>query len=112
MKALAFGAHLDEFRVRIQKINKELEELGKSESIPELINSTNILRTNEFLTKSDSKKSELLKTYAEYLDQLENLLSAMFEIQTELKDIIKIQSSLIPGTKKNLSKTKKRSRKK
>ncbi len=89
---------------KIQQIHVDLNQLGDPVSeIPELISSANLLRANEYLSKANEKKTELLTIYAQYSTTLEKLLSSVFDIQNDLKDILKHQSSMI-------SKTKKRSR--
>ena len=91
-------------RKKIQQIQVDLNQLGDPVSeIPELISSANLLRANEYLSKANEKKTELLTIYAQYSTALEKLLSSVFDIQNDLKDILKHQSSMI-------SKTKKRSR--
>jgi hypothetical protein len=76
-----------------------------------MINSTNLLRSNQFLLKHDEKKNNLLSVYAQYSNSMELLLSSVFEIQLQLKDILKEQSLMIsPKTKK--TKTKKTKTKK
>ena len=74
---------------------------------PELVTSTNWLRVNDFLMKSDHKKTDLISVYSKYSKSMEALLSSVFEIQNELKDILKKQSSLIPSPSKTKTKTKK-----
>ena len=69
--------------------------LPRTIEIPELIESTNLLRLNEHLKKTNDKKSELIEAYTQYTNQLENLLSSVFEIQNELKDLLKDQTELI-----------------
>ena len=103
------GELIFDLRKKIQEIQSELTILGDPEpEIPELITSTNLLRANEYLSKANQKKTELLSVYAQYSEALENLLSSVFEIQNELKDILKDQSSLISSqTKKQTKKTTK-----
>ena len=85
------------------QIESELNEfIDLPVQIPELVTSTNLLRLNDFLMKSDHKKTDLISVYSKYS---EALLSSVFEIQNELKDILKKQSSLIPSSSK--TKTKK-----
>ncbi len=93
-----------DLRKKIQQIQVDLNQLGDPISeIPELISSANLLRANEYLSKANEKKTELLTIYAQYSTALEKLLSSVFDIQNDLKDILKHKSSMI-------SKTKKRSR--
>ena len=93
---------------QIDQIESELNEfVDLPASLPELITSANLLRLNEFLMKSDNKKTDLISAYSKYSKSMEILLSSVFEIQNELKDILKKQSSLIPSSSKTKTKTKK-----
>ncbi len=87
-----------------------MKQLGEPVSeIPELISSANLIRSNEYLSKANEKKTELLSVYAQYSAALEKLLTTVFDIQNDLKEILKHQSSMISQTKKR-SKTKTKSR--
>jgi hypothetical protein len=79
-----------------------------------LIKSTNLLRSNDHLIEVNQKKSELTSAYQQYSKELENMLAAVFDIQKDLKEILKTQTSLISEQKppKKISKTKKKSTKK
>jgi hypothetical protein len=102
---------ISDLRKKIQQIQSDLDQLGTPVSeIPELITSANLLRSNEYLSKVNEKKTELLSAYATYSESLEELLSSVFDIQNDLKEILKKQSSLIPSRTKNKSKTKTKSR--
>jgi len=107
------GDLIYDLRKKIQNIQADLEQLGKPVSeIPELITSANLLRSNEYLSKVNEKKTDLLSVYAQYSTTLEKLLSTVFDIQNDLKEILKDQSSMISSrTKKPKSKTKSKTRK-
>ena len=47
--------------------------------MPELINATNILRTNEYLTHVNEKKTQIVSSYEEYVKELEAFLSSVLE---------------------------------
>ena len=101
---------ISNLREKIQQIQDDLNQLGDPVSeIPELISSANLLRANEYLSKANEKKTELLTVYEQYSVTLENLLSSVFDIQNDLKDILKHQSSMLSKTKKR-SKSKNKSR--
>jgi len=109
------GGIIYELGKQIQKITSELKNLDHSSSdIPELIKSANLLRSNEYLVEVNLKKSELISTYKNYSKELEQMLVTVFDIQQDLKEILKIQTSLISKQKKSKkgSKTKKKSSKK
>ncbi len=111
MTNIGAGEVVYELQKRIQRIRNELDELGLPSEIPELITSANLLRSNEYLSKSNEKKTELLEAYDQYSRALEELLSSVLEIQHDLKEILKEQSSMIadarPGKTRARSKTRK-----
>lgn len=115
MTAVGAGDIIYDLRKQIQKITADLKELeNSSENIPELIKSTNLLRSNDHLQEINHKKSELTSAYQQYSKELENMLATVFDIQKDLKEILKTQTSLISEQKspKKFLKTKKKSIKK
>jgi hypothetical protein len=103
------GEIIYDLRKKIQEIQVELEQLGNpTKNIPEMIESANLLRSNEYLSKSNEKKTELIDTYDQYSKALEELLSTVFEIQHDLKEILKEQSTLILNSSKKQIKSKKK----
>jgi len=74
--------------------------------IPEMIDSANLLRSNEYLLKLNKKKTDLLDVYAQYSKALEELLSTVFDIQKDLKEILKEQSALISNSPRKPLKSK------
>ncbi len=110
MTKFGAGEIIYELRTKIQQIQSELNQLDESVSdIPELITSANLLRSNEYLSKTNEKKTELLSAYEQYSVTLEKFLSTVFDIQNDLKEIIKQQSFMISRAKKR-SKIKTKSR--
>ena len=102
------GEIIYDLRKTIQRIKVELDQLGNpSPGIPELIDSANLLRLNEHLSKVNDKKTEILSAYEQYAVILEELLETVFDIQNELKDILKEQSSMIISQSKKPRQTKK-----
>ena len=106
MENIGAGEAVYELRKRIQQIQHELDEMGTLSEIPELITLANLLRSNEHLSKLDEKKTELLDAYAKYSGALEDLLSFVFEIQRDLKEIVKEQSAMIAKKRPKKTKTK------
>ena len=101
------GKIIYDLRKKIQEIKYDLNQLDDYPSeIPELITSANLLRSNEFLSKINEKKTELVSVYEEYSEALEAILSSVFEIQKDLKEILKTQSSMIATQEKKSSKSK------
>ena len=96
LKKMGTGEITYDLRKKIQQIQSELNQLGDSiVDVPELIDSANLLRTNEFLSKTNEKKTELISVFVQYSDTLEELLGTVFEIQKDLKDILQEQSSML-----------------
>ena len=107
MAEIGSGDIIYDLRKKIQQAQFDLKQLGEPISeIPELISSANLLRTNEYLLKVNDKKSELLSVYEQHTHALEELLSSVFEIQHDLKEILKEQFSLIPSPRKKQTKSK------
>jgi predicted nucleic acid-binding Zn-ribbon protein len=107
---------INELQNKIIQIKKELSEINKEEKpLPEFIDSTNILRSNEYLKKSNEEKSKLLISYEEYTNELENLVSSISKIKgdiTNLKSRIKSRNKPKKKvTKKRILKRKSRKRK-
>ena len=106
---LGAGEIIYDLRKKIQQVQYDLEQLGPPVSnMPEMIEASNLIRSNEYLSKANEKKSELLDAYEQYSVALEDLLSSVFDIQKDLKDVLKEQSKLIPNSSKKQSKTKKK----
>jgi len=100
-----------DLRKKIQQIQADLNQLGSPVSeMPELITSANLLRSNEYLSKANEKKTELLSAYKQCFVALERLLSSVFDIQNDLKEILKVQSYMISSQRKKQSKAKTKSR--
>ena len=107
MTNIGAGEIIYDLRKKIQEIKVELEQLGNpAENIPEMIESANLLRSNEYLSKSNEKKSALIDAYSQYSVALEELLTTVFDIQKDLKNILKEQSTLIPNSTKKPLKSK------
>jgi prefoldin subunit 5 len=100
VKAVGLGGVLGELKNQIQKIRREVKEIDDSFTpIPGMIESTNIIRENESLRLANNKKIELIAAYEYYTRQIENLISSAFEIQKDLKDILKDQAKLLNSKK-------------
>ena len=113
MSKIGVGEIISELHKKIQDIQFELDELGGPISdMPELIISANLLRSNEHLTKVSEKQSELLSAYGLYSKALEDMIAVIFDIQNDLKNLLKEQSKLISVRKSprsSISKNKKKS---
>lgn len=113
MDKVGVGNIIYDLRKKIQQAEADLAQLGEPASdMPELVETANLIRSNEYLQKANLKQTELLETYQKYSDSLEQLLSTVFEIQNDLKEIVKEQSSLISKPKRTPTKRKTKSTKK
>ena len=98
---LGLGSNLDELKSRIQKAQEQIAQLGSPEPLlPEMITATNALRINEYLTKSDEHKTRLISAYDEYTRKLEEIIASLLDIQSDLKDIVKTETSIIAESSK------------
>ena len=100
MAQTGIGDAIHVLRKKIQQIQSELDSDGSFDTIPEMIDSANLLRFNEYLHKKVQKQDELVATYKEYSKSLEQMISILFEIQVDLKDVLKEQSLLMSKTKR------------
>ena len=88
MEMLAIGKKISELQKKIVLAKKELSEINALEQpLPEFINTTNMLRLNEYLQKSNEKKTQLLIVYEEYINELENLVSNISQIKDSLHNL-------------------------
>lgn len=109
---LGLGNNLSELKIRIQKAHADLDSLGEpSQPLTEMIGSTNTLRLNEYLSKTDAKKTELISDYVLYTKQLEQIIASLFSIQSELKSILKEEASMIESVDSKPKKAKKPAKK-
>lgn len=104
---MGLGA-LSDIQQKIKSVKSELKEIGDlSQPLPELISSANLIRTNEHLVKTNRKQSELITYYDVYSQHLETLLETVFEIQDDLKNLLREQSKLMEKTTKKTKKSRK-----
>lgn len=104
---LETGKSVDALKLQINQVKRDLSQLEESNKpMPELINSTNLLRSNEILSKTNEKKTELLNAYESYFKDLESVLK---KIQTGLSTI---KSSPKKKPKKKKTKRKQKTKRK
>lgn len=96
MAEIGVGEEIYQLRKKIQELTSEIKSLGDTpKAKPELIENTNILRINEHLTEVNEKQNELVFAYDEYAKALEKMLSTVFDIQNDLKNLLREQTKLI-----------------
>lgn len=100
---------ITELQNKIIQIKIELDNIDKDQKpLPEFINTTNMLRSNEYLQKASDAKSKLLTAYDEYTNELESLVSSISKIKG---DISSLKSQLTSRKKSKKKVLKKRSSK-
>ena len=96
---------INELQNKIIQIKTELSEINKDEKpLPEFIDTTNMLRSNEYLKKANETKSTLLIAYEEYTNELENLVRSISKIKGNISNL----KSRIKSRKKPKKKVKKK----
>ena len=104
---IKISTNIYDLQKEIHQLQSELSDLGDpTVRLPELIENSNLIRLNEYLVKSDQKKTNLILIYEQYSKSMRILLSSVFEIQSQLKEILHEQSSLIESKPKPKPKTK------
>ena len=107
----AIGKKISELQKKIVLTKNELSEINILEQpLPEFINTTNLLRSNEYLQKSNEKKSQLLIAYEEYANELENLVSNIANIKGSIHNLKSHFKTHKKIKKKIKTKTRKKSK--
>ena len=102
---MSISNKIRELQNKIIQIKIELSEINKDEKpLPELINTTNMLRSNERLRKANDTKSKLLTAYQEYTNELENLISTISKIKGNITTL----KSRLHSRKKSKTRVKKK----
>ena len=79
MSEIKISTNMYDLRTNIRQIQSELNDLDENISeIPEMIESSNLLRLNEFLLKSNEKRNNLISQYVQYSTYLEQLIFYFF----------------------------------
>jgi hypothetical protein len=109
---LGLGNNLNELKIRIKKAQQELAQLGSPEPpLPEMIANTNLIRMNDYLAKSDEQKTKLIDAYKEYTKQLEEIVTSLLSIQSDLQDIVRTEAKIIGTSRKKPRKAPKKAKK-
>lgn len=90
------GVPLHALKRRIRDAQEELTRLASEQgSMPELVDSANLLRANERLVRENGARAKMIRAYDSYSGILESTLTSLLDIQKDLTAILKMQSSLI-----------------
>ena len=87
----------EDARSRIARLASELDALAQPDDLPGMILSGNAVRRSEYLEAANLKRSEIVDAYREYTAHLEGLVAGALEIQSELAELVRMQSEMMPG---------------
>ena len=103
---LSASNKINELQRKIVDVKKELSSIKLlEEPKPEFINTANMIRSNEYLTKEIEKQKTLLSLYDEYSKNLENIVLSASSIRIQIK---KLKSQKKSGTTKKKTKTRRK----
>ena len=96
---------LSELQKIIEQTKQELEQIKQHEKpMPEFINTTNVIRSNEYLLKEIQTHAKLVSVYEKYSQELEKTVLSTSVIKSKIKQL----KSRINTRKKSKTKTKRR----
>jgi len=99
---------LSELQNRIEQTKHELEQIKQHEKpMPEFINTTNVLRSNEYLLKEIQTQAKLVSVYENYSQELEKMVLSTSVIKLKIKHL----KSHINTRKKSSKKIRRKPRK-
>ena len=87
----------EDAKARIARLGAELDSLAQPDDLPGMILSGNAVRRSEYLEAANLKRSEIIAAYREHTAHLEGLVAAALEIQSELTELVRMQSEMAPG---------------
>ena len=106
---LPVGKKINDLKKEIEKLNSDLLEIKKQESPkPEFINTTNMLRTNEFLSREVEQQKQLVTLYQKYSKELEGLILSAASSKSQIKEL----KSKTRAKKSSIRKTKRKTKQK
>ena len=108
---LSAGNKINELQRKIAQAKTELSSIKLlEEPKPEFIETTNLIRSNEYLSQEIQKHRSLLSLYEEYSKNLENLVLSANTIRIQIKKL-KSRTKSRKQKKKTRQKRKKPKRK-
>ncbi len=91
---------VEDLRLAIAELHGQLDALGPPPSpVAEVVDSTNLLRTNVYLSAKDEASSNLLSCYMRYVRALESMMSGILEVQSEVIGVLKAYSARLDEDK-------------
>ncbi len=90
----------EDIRLAIDDLQARLDKMGPPPSpLAEVVDSTNTLRTNEYLSARGVIYAELLSHYARYARMLESVVGDALDVQSGLLEVLRAQSELLEDGK-------------
>lgn len=90
----------EDLRLAINDLQARLDKMGPPPSpLAEVVDSTNTLRTNEYLSARDVIYAELLSHYTRYARMLESVVGDALDVQSGLLEVLRAQSELLEDGK-------------
>ena len=90
----------EDLRLAINDLRARLDKMGPPPSpLAEVVDSTNTLRTNEYLSARDVICAEMLSHYGRYSRMLESVVRDALDVQSGLLEVLRAQSELLEDGK-------------
>lgn len=90
----------EDLRLAINDLQERLDRMGPPPSpLAEVVDSTNTLRTNEYLSARGAIYAEMLLHYGRYARMLESVVRDALDVQSGLLDVLRAQSELLEDGK-------------
>ncbi|MCE2498004.1 MAG: hypothetical protein J4F28_03255 [Nitrosopumilaceae archaeon] len=94
------GLGVEDLRLAINDLQARLDKMGPPPSpLAEIVDSTNTLRTNEYLSAKDAVCAELLSHYGRYARMLESVVRDALDVQSGFLEVLRAQSELLEDGK-------------
>ena len=94
------GLGVEDLRLAINDLQARLDKMGPPPSpLAEVVDSTNTLRTNEYLSAKDAICAEMLSHYGRYARMLESVVRDALDVQSGFLEVLRAQSELLEDGK-------------
>lgn len=90
----------EDLRLAINDLQARLDKMGPPPSpLAEVVDSTNTLRSNEYLSARGAIYAEMLSHYGRYARMLESVVRDALDVQSGLLEVLRAQSELLEDGK-------------
>lgn len=90
----------EDLRLAINDLQARLDKMGPPPSpLAEVVDSTNTMRANEYLSAKDAICAELLSHYGRYARMLESVVRDALDVQSGFLEVLRAQSELLEDGK-------------